>query len=117
MSERMRTTLIVAATGLIMTLPATAFTAEKIEGTVVGTKLTACDFGNKRCEGYLTLEPKTTGAKAEPMSIRVKSGTAMTHGSEQVLLPSLRGNVVSVSYEKEKGENLAKTIVVTQVRK
>lgn len=108
--------IFAASASIVMTLPAIALAVEKIEGTVVGTKLTACDFANKRCEGYITLEPKTSG-KAESMSIRVKSDTSLTKGSEKVLLPSLRGNIVAVSYEKEKGENLAKSVVVVSSKK
>ena len=96
--------------------PSVALAAEKVEGTVVGTKLTACDFANKRCEGYLTLEPKTA-TKAEPMSIRILSATSLSKANEKVLLPSLRGSVVTVNYVKEKGENLAKSVEVVQTKK
>lgn len=116
MRNRAASMIIVACAGVVMASPSIALAAEKIEGTVVGTKLTACDFANKRCEGYLTLDSKTSG-KAESMSIRVVAGTAMTKGSEKVLLPALRGNVVSVSYVKEKGENLAQSIEVVQSKK
>lgn len=116
MSKSIASTVIKAFAILVMVGPASALAAEKIEGTVVGTKLTACDFANKRCEGYLTLEPKS-GGKADSMSIRVIGDTSMTKGSEKVLLPSLRGNVVSVNYVKEKGENLAKSIEVVQSKK
>ncbi len=51
------------------------------------------------------------------MSIRVIGDTGMTKGSEKALLPSLRGNVVSVNYVEEKGENLAKSIEVVQSKK
>ncbi len=108
--------IVAALTGFAFASPPVAFAAEKIEGKVVGTKLTACDFENKRCEGYLTLESVASG-KAESLNIRVKSDTSMTKGSEKVLLPALRGSVVSVSYVKEKGETLAKSIEVLQSKK
>lgn len=114
MCKRMASIIVIA--GVIGAFPSIALASEKIEGTVVGTKLTACDFAKHRCEGNLTLEPKSA-VKVEPMIIRVVGDTSIVKGSEKVYLPTLRGNVVAVSYVKEKGENLAKSIEVVQSKK
>ncbi|HEV2095493.1 MAG TPA: hypothetical protein VGQ82_03230 [Chthoniobacterales bacterium] len=116
MRKHIARTIIMAFASAFMTLPSISLALDKIEGNVVGTKLTACDFASRRCEGYLTLDTKA-GAKADSMSIRVIGDTAMTKGSEKVLLPTLRGSTVAVTYVKEKGENLAKSIEVLQSKK
>lgn len=116
MRKLSRTTIIAAATGVAMAMPLAAFAVETIEGKVTGTELTACDFATKRCQGYLTLDAKVSG-KPDALKVRVVGDIPIRKGSETVLLPTLRGNVVSVSYEGQKGENVAKSIEVLQGRK
>ncbi len=83
---------------------------------MVGTKLTACDLDKGRCEGYFTLEPQDSG-KTERVNIRVVGDTSITKGGSRAYLPALRGNVVAVTYVKNKEENLAKSIEVLQGKK
>ena len=94
-------------------LPSVGFGQEKTEGTVVGTKLTACQFKPGGCEGFLTLETKG-GAKSEQVTIKVALGTPIKKGNEDLYLPALRGKLVAVSYVTDKGEKLAKTIAVLE---
>lgn len=116
MRKPLRSTIIASVAGVVMALPSAAFAVETIEGKVTGTELTACDFATKRCQGYLTVDGKGS-SKTDALKIRVVGDIPIRNGSEAVLLPTLRGSVVSVSYEKEKGENVAKSIEVVQSRK
>lgn len=111
MDKRLALSLTNALVLVLALLPSAGFGEEKIEGTVVGTKLTACQFKPGGCEGYLTLEPK--GAeKTEQVTIKVALGTPIKKGKEDLFLPALRGKLVAVSYVTEKGEKLAKAIEV-----
>ena len=92
-------------------LPSVGFAQEKAEGTVVSTKLTACQFKPGGCEGYLTLETKGA-AETEQVTIKVVLGTPIKKGDEYAYLPALRGKLVAVSYVTDKGEKLAKSIEV-----
>ena len=96
--------------------PSVGFGQEKAEGTVVSTKLTACEMKPGGCEGYLTLETKGA-AKAEQLSIKVALGTPIKKGNEYVYLPALRGKLVAVSYVTDKGEKLAKSIEVLEAKR
>ena len=93
--------------------PSAGFGQEKAEGTVVGTKLTACQFKPGGCEGYLTLETKE-GAKPEQVTIKVSLGTPIKKGKEDLYLPALRGKLVAVSYVTDKGEKFAKSVEVLE---
>jgi hypothetical protein len=117
MYKRWASMAILASVGALLFSPSIASAKEKAEGTVVGTKLTAChiDRGGG-CEGYLTLEPRG-GGKAERMSIRVTEDTSITKGGGKAYLPGLRGTVVAVIYVKNRDENLAETIEVLQAKK
>lgn len=107
---RMRILLLVAALTLLAHAPA-GFSQEKIEGKVVGTKLTHCDMNVKigGCAGTMKLERKA-GDKAEELTINVPLGTPITRGSETVYLPALRGKTVVVTQVTEKNERVAKAI-------
>lgn len=97
-------------TGLLLHAPA-GFSQEKIEGKVVGTKLTHCDMNVKvgGCAGTLKLE-RMVGDKAEELTINVPLGTPIKRGTESVYLPALRGKTVVVMQVTEKNERVAKTI-------
>lgn len=84
---------------------------EKIEGKVVGTKLTHCDMNVKigGCAGTMKLERKA-GDKTEELTINVPPGTPIRKGTETVYLPALRGKTVIVTHAMEKNERVAKAI-------
>lgn len=84
---------------------------EKIEGKVVGTKLTHCDMNVKigGCAGTMKLERKA-GEKTEELTINVPLGTPIRKGTETVYLPALRGKTVVVTQAMEKNERVAKAI-------
>ncbi|WP_455153154.1 hypothetical protein [Cupriavidus basilensis] len=76
--------------------PSIGVAQERVEGTVVSTKLTLCDFKPGGCEGSLVLETKAAG-KPGQMAIQVPRGTRIKKGSDFVYLPTLRGNYVAVA--------------------
>lgn len=84
---------------------------EKIEGKVIGTKLTHCDMNVKigGCAGTLKMERKA-GDKTEELTINVPLGTPITRGTETVYLPALRGKTIVVTQVTEKNERVAKAI-------
>ncbi|GEM_PF-3333077 len=96
--------------------PSVGFSQENTEGTVVSTKLTACQFKPGGCEGYLTLDTKGA-TKPEQVTIKVALGTPIKKGNETVYLPALRGKLVAVSYVADKGEKLAKSIDVLEAKR
>jgi len=109
-----RNTVLALAAAFVLGLAAgTAYAQEKLEGKVVSTKLTACDFKPGGCEGSMVLEVEA-GGKTEQATIKVQRGVLIKHGSENLFLPALRGSVVSVSYVTEKGEKVAKSIDVVK---
>ena len=85
---------------------------EKVEGTVISTNLTACDFKPGGCEGTLVLEAKIAG-KAERVSFKVPKGTLIAKGQDYMLLPAIQGSTVAIIYDvKAGGEKVAKSITV-----
>jgi hypothetical protein len=82
-----------------------------VEGIVVRTTLTACEFKPGSCEGTAVLERKTSG-KAEQVTIKVPKGTQIKHGSEHLFLPGLKVRLVAVTYVEDKGEKVATSIDV-----
>ena len=109
-----RSALYLGFLALALQVPA-ALAQEKIEGKVVGTKLTQCNADVKigGCAGTLTLERKADG-KTEEIKIEVPLGTPITRGRETVLLPALRRQVVVVTHVMEKSERVAKAIEVAK---
>lgn len=101
---------------LLVFTPSVGFSQEKTEGTAVSTKLTACQFKPGGCEGYLTLDTKGA-AKPEQVTIKVALGTPIKKGNETVYLPALRGKLVAVSYVTDKGEKLAQSIEVLEMKR
>jgi len=96
---------------LLLGYAATGLAQEKIEGKVVGTKLTHCDMNVKvgGCAGTMKMERKA-GDKTEELSINVPLGTPIKKGAETVYLPALRGKTVAVTQVMEKNERVAKAI-------
>ncbi|MBI2753761.1 MAG: hypothetical protein HYX46_09660 [Betaproteobacteria bacterium] len=105
---RRRRFLITAVAATFSTLTGTALAQEKIEGKVISTKLTVCQFKPGGCEGTMVLET----AKPEQVTIKVPLGTMIQKGTETVFLPALRGRTVSVTHVTEKGERIARAIDV-----
>ncbi len=106
-------TFIVALTGLLIALPPPAVEAaeERIEGIVVSTTLTSCEFKPGTCEGSLVLERKDSG-KPNPVTVKVPKGTAIKKGNDHLFLPGLKGQTIAVTYAEDKGEKVAKAIEV-----
>lgn len=107
-----RSLLPVAAFALFIHAPA-GFAQEKIEGKVVGTRMTQCSMDGKAggCAGTMKMERKA-GDKTEELTINVPLGTPITRGKEIVYLPALRGKTVLVTQVMEKNERVAKAIEV-----
>lgn len=91
------------------TLPVSA--EEKIEGSVVSTTLTSCEFKPGTCEGSLVLDTQE-GGKPTQITINVPKGTAIKKGGDHLFLPGVKGQPVVISYVTEKGERVAKSIEV-----
>ncbi|WP_340522339.1 hypothetical protein [Cupriavidus necator] len=96
--------------------PSIGFAQETVEGTVISTKLTFCDFKPGGCEGSLVLQTSAAG-KSGQMGIKVPRGTLSKQGNDFAYLPSLRGKYLTVAYVMEKGEPVAKSIEVLKTRK
>lgn len=109
-SSGIRVLLSVAALAMLAHAPI-GLSQEKIEGKVVGTKLTHCDMNVKvgGCAGTLKMERKA-GDKMEELTINVPLGTPIKRGTETVYLPALRGKTVAVTHVMEKNERVAKAI-------
>ena len=83
---------------------------QKIEGTVVSTKMTACDMKPGSCEGTMTLDTK--GATPGQVTIKIQKGTVLKHGDGHLFLPGTKGRVVEITYIEDKGEKVAKSVEV-----
>lgn len=92
-----------------------ALAQEKIEGKVVGTKLTHCYMNVKigGCAGTLTMERKA-GDKAEELRFNVPLGTPITRAGKTEYLPALRGKMVVITHVRENNERVAKAIEVAK---
>ena len=114
-----KTPSLILQLGLVIALLASAsvgFGQERVEGVVVSTKLTKCSFKPGGCEGNLVLETQQGDTK-EQLTIQVPLGTQIKKGTEDILLPALRGNLVAVTQVSEKGEKVAKLIEVIKPAK
>lgn len=110
MSTRFRKTISIAVLALATAHAFDAAAEDRIEGTVVRTKLTQCDMATHRCEGSFDLQAGKSSK--EETTIRVVADTTITKGDERLYLPALRKNVVSVTYVTDKGEKVARAIEV-----
>ncbi|MGH7326672.1 MAG: hypothetical protein ACREJ9_18785 [Candidatus Rokuibacteriota bacterium] len=89
--------------------PALEAGEEQIEGTVVSTALTACDFKPGTCEGSLVLNTK---GKEGQVTVKVPKGTQIKKGNDHMFLPGLKGSQVTIAYVNDKGARVAKSIDV-----
>ena len=104
----------VTGVGLICAFVATShdgLAAQKLEGRVIGTTLTQCDFKPRTCEGTLDVQTKIAG-KTQRVTILVRKGTTIKKGNAYILLPALNGGLVAIAYVTEKGNKLAQSIEV-----
>jgi hypothetical protein len=109
--------LIVVASALLPLFASGSFALaqQHIEGTVVSTKLTACDMKPGSCEGTMTLDTK--GATPGQVTIKVQKGTVIKHGDGHLFLPGTKGRVVAIMYVEDKGEKVAKAIEVKDAKR
>jgi len=82
---------------------------QQIEGTVVSTKMTACDMKPGSCEGNMVVDTK--GAAGQ-VTIKVQKGTVIKHGDGHLFLPGTKGRMVAITYLESKGEKVAQSIEV-----
>ena len=87
---------------------------QQIEGTVLSTKLTACDMKPGTCEGTMVLDTK--GATPGQVTIKVPKGTQIKQGDGHLFLPGTKGRVVAVTYVEDKGEKVAKSVEVKSAK-
>lgn len=107
-----RSTLTVLLASLLFWTSVSALAAEsRIEGKVTSTTLTKCEFKPGTCEGSLVLDSGGT-----PVTIKVPQGTAIKKGNDHLFLPGLKGQVVAVGYNEDKGEKIARSIEVKGVK-
>ncbi len=102
---------IVTLTGLLVPFasPVVVAAEERIEGTVISTTLTACDFKPGTCEGSLVLDTKGQDGQ---VTVKVPKGTQIKKGNNHVLLPGLKGSQVTIAYVNDKGARVATSIEV-----
>ena len=108
----MRRLLITVASAALAVFAATsvALAQQHIEGTVVSTKLTACDMKPGSCEGTMVLDTK--GATTGQVTINIQKGTVIKHGDGYLFLPGTKGRLVAITYVEDKGEKVAKSVEV-----
>lgn len=106
-----RPVITVASTILaVFATVAAALAQQQMEGTVLSTKLTACDMKPGTCEGTMVLD--TNGAAPGQVTIKVPKGTLIKQGDGHLFLPGTKGRVVAITYVEDKGEKVAKSIEV-----
>ncbi len=76
------------AIAVVIGLPNLAGAQERIEGTVISTKLTTCDFKPGTYEVTLVLD---TGGKGAPGPIKAPKGTHIMKGRDHLSLPGRKG--------------------------
>jgi hypothetical protein len=112
----MRTIAFIGALAVLLfalASPAVQAAEERIEGTVISTKMTACDFKPDTCEGSLVLDTKS---KDGQVTVKVPKGTQIKKGDGHLFLPGLRGSPVAIGYVNDKGERVAKSIEVKSAK-
>lgn len=107
--------LTVALAAMLTVLPTVGavLAQQQIEGTVVSTTLTSCDFKPGTCEGTLVLDTK---GKEGQVTVKVPKGTPIRKGNDHVVLPGLKGSQVAIAYASDKGQRVAKSIEVKSAK-
>lgn len=112
MLKKIAVRLFIAPVLILTGLLSTSLAQEKMEGMVVSTNLTACDFKPGTCEGTLVLDAKIAG-KVERLTFKVPKGALITKGQDYMLLPAIQGSTIVIVYDvKAGGEKVAKSITV-----
>lgn len=104
--------LAFSATALVIAGPSLA--QEKVEGTVVKTKLTACSVVPGKvgtCEGTLVLE-STKDGKPNQTTVKITRDTVLKKGDEKVFLFQLQGALVTVTFARDKGQKAAHSVIM-----
>jgi hypothetical protein len=111
----LRPLITVALAVVMVSVPiSVGFAQQQIEGTVVSTKLTACDMKPGTCEGTMVLDTK--GATPGQVTIKIQKGTMIKHGDGYLFLPGTKGRVVAITYVEDKGEKIAKSVEVKSAK-
>ncbi len=97
------------ATALALTLIQGVSAQDRLEGKVVSTTLTHCDFKPGGCAGHLVLDTTQAG-KAAQVTVQVPLGTMIKRGKETAYLPSLNGSTVVIVLDPSKADKTAKAI-------
>lgn len=98
-----------AATALALALIQGVSAQDRLEGKVLGTTLTHCDFKPGGCAGNLVLEATQAG-KAAQVTVQVPLGIMIRRGNETAYLPTLQGSTVVIVLDPSKDERTAKSI-------
>lgn len=113
---RYTTRIAIAMTMGLVPAMANAGAEQRVEGTVLGAKVTYCEAAKTAgCTGNLTLETSNNG-KTETRLIKVPLGTPITRRCEPVSLRSLEGKTVIVTEVCEKESPLARAITVPDAK-
>lgn len=109
---RMRHLLITVASAVFGFFGAVSIVhaQQQVEGTVVSTKMTACDMKPGSCEGTMVLDTKA--ATPGQVTIKIQKGTVIKHGDGHLFLPGTKGRVVAITYVEDKGEKIARSVEV-----
>lgn len=83
----------------------------KFEGLVLRTHVTLCQFKPRGCAGYMDVEAKRAG-RSERWTVQVRLGVPIRRGEDYVLLASLGGSAIAVTYVRERGAIVARSIEV-----
>ncbi len=100
---------IALAVAVALTLAQAASAQDKIQGKVISTTLTHCDFKPGGCAGHLVLDTTQAG-KAAQVTVQVPLGTMIKRGKETAYLPSLNGSAVVIVLDPSKADKTAKSI-------
>ena len=99
---------------LFLATVANASAEDHVRGRVMSATLTECDFKPRTCVGTLSVDVGKAG-KTKLVTVNVGRGTSITKSGHDVLLPSLRGQIVDVPVSTEHGgRNAISVRVVTQ---
>ncbi len=90
---------------------AQAIAEQKIQGTVLRTRVTLCELKPRGCAGYMILEAERPGGRERTL-VQVRLGVPIRQEERYVALALLAGHKVSVVYVKEKGGIVARSIEV-----
>ena len=105
---------VVSAVLALFSVVSIAHAQQQVEGTVVSTKMTACDMKPGTCEGTMVLDTK--GATPGQVTIKIQKGTVIKHGDGYLFLPGTKGRVVAITYVEDKGEKIAKSVEVKSAK-